>query len=109
MTDFRGQAMREIDALILADPAQYERLLRSWQLLLGNHPRSWWAQTVRAADGLWERAIRKAVAITAARISVPAAGMDSWLDLTDEFDEPVLPGARATVRRLALALLDGAA
>lgn len=91
MTTFSG---RDVLALMLDDPAEYERLLHSYTLLLGRRG-LWWERVAQAEDERWKRAVRRVIAQVAAQSQLDPRTLAKWLDSAD------LPKTRAYILRLA--------
>lgn len=91
---------REVQALILNDPAEYERLLYSYTLLLGER-KLWWQRVADAESEGWASAVRRAIVNLAKRHDIPAVTLAEWLDDPDVFARTrllVLDMARALMR-----------
>ena len=80
--------------LALDDPGEYERLLRSYWLLLGQR-KSWWERADEAQSPRWRDCIRSAIVGLANICGLRPRELAAYLDL-DEF-----PRARARVLALA--------
>lgn len=85
---------RDIVALALLDPGEYERLLHSYTLLLGER-KLWWERVAEAESKGWKAAVRSAISFVANQTGVPARMFADWLDLAD------LPKTRALVLSIA--------
>lgn len=93
-TPFDGtiQSGRDVDALALHDPAEYDRLLRGYFRLLGDR-RAWWQTD--AADSRWKCCVQAAIRAVAERSRIKPQALASYLRDSD------CPGARRVVLELA--------
>lgn len=73
---------RDVIALILDDPAEYERLLHSYMLLLGRRG-LWWERVAEAEREGWKRAVRRSIAKAAERSGLEPRTLAEWLDHGD--------------------------
>ena len=87
-----GQA--EIEAMIHNDPAEFERLLNIYWLLLGKR-KLWWEAVAEAEHPAWKSAVRGAIVNLANELAYPP------VDLAILLDEHPLPLTRAKVLGLA--------
>lgn len=85
---------RDVIALILNDPAEYERLLHSYTLLLGQR-KLWWERVAEAERDGWKTCVRLAIAEVGVRSNIPPTILAGWLDTAD------LPLTRAKVLQVA--------
>ncbi len=68
--------------LALTDPAEYQRLLQSFFLLLGED-RPWWRRCLEADDPRWPSCVRGAIATIAREQGIPARMAADYLDADD--------------------------
>lgn len=93
---------RDVEALILNDPAEYERLLHSYTLLLGQR-KLWWQRVADSESDGWDRAVRRAIAKVAGQVGIEPHTLAEWLDVAD------LPKTRKIVLDLARERMRGRA
>jgi hypothetical protein len=84
----------DVDTLILNDPAEYERLLHSYTLLLGER-KLWWQRVAEAESEAWPAAIRRAITSVARKSALEPHTLAKWLDVAE------LPATRMRIIELA--------
>ena len=92
MIDFTG---RDGELLMLNDPAEFERLLHSYTLLLGQR-KLWWQRVADAEGDRWASAVRRAIVQVAERSDIPPTTLAEWLD-----DSEVFAATRALILNIA--------
>lgn len=85
----------DADSLALSDPAEYERLLHGYFLLLGER-RLWWQRCGEADDARWRGCVAQAVSTVARRSGIDPAWLADALDVEDAF-----PRCRRRIMRAA--------
>jgi hypothetical protein len=73
------ETIADVECLALFDPDGYERLLRSYWLLLGES-RLWWESALAGDAVRWLNAVRHAIIEIAKASSVPAEWLADALD-----------------------------
>lgn len=95
MTAGLSESESTIFTIMLEQPAEYERLLHGYFLLLGER-RLWWQRCSEADDPRWTRCVASAVRSIAKRSKVDPAWLADALDVED-----ALPGCRRRIIRMA--------
>jgi len=83
-----------LDDLILNDPDEYERLLHSYFLLLGER-RLWWQRCAQSDDPRWASCVRATIVQIARRSKCEPA----WL--ADLLDDGAFPLTKRLIMRIA--------
>jgi len=91
------QSEAAIHQLMLDDPAEYERLLQSYWLMLGQK-KLWWERVSDAGDPTWPSAVRSAIIAVARACDLEPHKLAVYLDLAD------MPISRAHVLSVARAI-----
>lgn len=85
----------DADDLALRDPAEYERLLHGYFLVLGER-RLWWQRCSEADHPRWKTCVAEAMTALARRSHVPPAWLADALDVED-----AVPCTRRRIMRMA--------
>lgn len=83
------------DTLALNDPAEYEKALHGFFLVLGER-RLWWQRCAQADNAQWVNCVRFAIKSVATDSRIPPPWLADALDVDD-----ALPRTRRRVLRLA--------
>ncbi|MHB1798193.1 MAG: hypothetical protein ACYCUI_07810 [Vulcanimicrobiaceae bacterium] len=88
-----SEAERELLRLAIAEPAEYERRLHSYFLILGER-RLWWQRCAEAEDPRWRACVRAAIIALATRSQC----LPAWLAEALELDDALLRTRRRILR-----------